>query len=649
MTRVGVVVCECGPNIAEAIDVGEVARRAGELPGVAIAEVHGMLCSVQGKADLVALIKREELDRLVVVACSPREHEKTFKAVCEEAGLNPYMLHMVNIREHVSWVTNDRAAATSKAIRLMQAGVERALLHDALEAKELECESAVLVVGSGVAGIEAALDLARDGRQVYVIEKQPCVGGRANRYEEVFPGMECGSCMLEPQLDELLHHDNITVLTDSEVLEVKGSFGNFIVTVETQARYIDKDACFGCESCGGLCPVSDIPDQFQENLTTRTAIYVPYAGAVPHISIVDRANCIRLNGGECSACIDGCPFGAVNFDQEDSRQELAVGAVVLAAGFETAAPAQFPSLGHGRLPDVYTGLEFECLLSTSGPTQGEVLKKDGTPPQFVAVVHCVGSRLALDSDYCSGVCCMYSLKFEHMVRQKLPNAKIFDINHDLALAGKGNMGLFREVCSGGTTFVRTNHVDGISVSPHGNGMRLTVPTESGCEVLQADMVVLATAIRPGKDTAALAELFGVPLDGNGFIKEEHGRLGPVSTPIEGVYVAGCMQGPKDIAAATTQGAAAAAKILGRLVPGSKVELETMVAWSTDDACGGCKSCLAVCPYGALAYLEVEKIVAVNEALCRGCGTCVPACGSGAMQSRHFTTAQVFAEIEGVLR
>lgn len=649
MPRVGVIVCECGPNIGEKLNVDELVQFASGLEQVVFAKKGGLPCSEDGRRQLGEDIKSQSLERVVVVGCSPREHEKTFMDVCEKAGLNPFLLHMVNIREQAAWVVSDPAKALEKARALVRAGVRRVIRNEPLDKKDMEAHSTAVVLGAGVAGLEAALVLAQKNRQVYVVEKDPCVGGHANRYEEVFPVMECGSCMLEPKLDELLHSENIEVLTCSEVEEVLGSYGNFTIKVNKKARSVVPEACFGCDECMKACPVKDIPDKFTQGMTRRSAIYIPYPGALPFVATIDREHCLRFNGQECSACADACPFGAVDFDQQDEQLEIAAGAVVLAPGFTQFDCTRIPTLGYGRIPEVYTSLEFETLLNASGPTSGEILMKNGEKPQSIAFLHCIGSRNADYNPYCSGTCCMYTMKFAHLARKKLPEAEIFEVYSNLSIPGKGSFGLFQGLDEDGIRTIRTPDPNRVDVKPVGDKCMLTIPGEGGPSGTQmVDMVVLSAAIEPPADAEKLSGMLGVPLDSFGFFEEQHGRLGAVNTNIEGVYVAGCAQGPKDIQQAFVQGAGAAGKILSALVPGEKIELSSITALALEEMCGGCKVCISVCPYKAISYDNVDKRATVNEALCKGCGTCACACASGAMQARHFTLQQLSAEIQGGL-
>ncbi|MFH1531052.1 MAG: CoB--CoM heterodisulfide reductase iron-sulfur subunit A family protein [Pseudomonadota bacterium] len=593
-------------------------------------------------------IRDQGLNRLVVVACSPREHEKTFMEVCSQAGLNPYLLQMVNIREQCSWVVADREAATRKAKTLLRAGVRRVALHDPLERQEMTAHSSALVVGAGVAGIEAALVLAQEGREVYVVEKTPCVGGMANRYEDVFPAMECGSCMLEPKLDQLLHQDNIHVFTCAEIEEVVGFFGNYTVRIRKKARSVDPSACYGCDDCMKACPVQDIPNEFNQGLDARAAIYVPYPGSLPNAAVVDRSRCLHFHGSDCTACAQACPFGAIDLDAVDEVIEVEVGGVVLAPGFTQFDCARIPSLGYGRVPEVYTSLEFESLLASGGPTGGEIRMRSGEAPSSIAFLHCIGSRSEDYNAYCSGTCCLYTMKFAHLAHKKLPDAQIYDVHADHSVAGKGYFELFRTLQKDRIRSVRTEDPNRILVEHRGGPCLLTLP-DTGADPIEADMVVLSPAMEPAADTREIAKLFGVPVDSLGFFREEHGRLGAVNTNIEGVYITGCAQGPKDIQSSVIQGAAAAGKILSSLVRGEMIQLETLTAWADEERCAGCKVCISVCPYKAITYDLEERLVSVNEALCRGCGTCAAACGSGAMTSRHFTRGQIFAELEGAFR
>jgi heterodisulfide reductase subunit A len=647
MPGIGVFVCDCGPNIAGAVDVDRVTQSASDLPGVTWAGRVPLLCSGDGKEFLKAQIGALGLERVVLAACSPREHEQTFRTACREAGLNPFLLQVANLREQCAWVSTDRESATRKAETLVRGAVARVAQHDPLETPRLAVDGSVVVIGAGVAGMEAALMLAQQGRQVYVVEKAPSVGGQANRFEEVFPGMECGSCMLEPKLDKLLHNPNITVLTNAQVVDVVGFFGNYTVEVLRKARYVDVEGCYGCDGCVEACPVTGLPDEYNSALGTRRALHFTYPGALPNAPVLDTRHCLRFQGEECSACAEACPFGAINYEQQDERIELKVGGVVLAPGFAQFDARKLPNLGYGRYPDVYTSLEFEYLLSSGGPTKGELVTRDGRTPRAVAFIHCVGSRTPGHVEYCSGTCCQYTMKFAHMARKKLPDARLFDIHAHLALPGKGAMGLYQQVKEEGVRFLRTDLPAGVQVTPAQGGYHLAVPGHAA--PIFTDMVVLSTAMVPPEDTTGLAELFGVTLDPFGYFQEEHGRLDAVSSNIEGIQIAGAARGPADIQGATIQGAAAAGKLLHKLVPGEEVELEAITAWSDPDLCGGCKMCLSVCPYRAVTQDAEKNISVVNEALCRGCGTCAAACPGGAMQSRHFAGRQLFAEIEGLMR
>ena len=646
--RIGVFVCECGPNIGERLDVAELVRFAQGLDQVAFACSHRLPCSSDGKREVAETIKAHQLTHVVVAGCSPRDHEATFMEVCREAGLNPHLFQMVNIREHCAWVIPDGREATLKAKSLVRAGVRRVVLHESLEDKEIDCVSDVMVVGAGPAGLEAALALAHKGRQVTLVEKSPAIGGHAVRYEDLFPAMDCAACMLEPKMEEVLHRHNITLMTCAEVEDVVGFFGNFAVKVRRHARRVDPAACLWCEECSKACPVS-VPNEFHQGLAPRKAIYLPYPGALPNLATIDYDHCLRSRGEDCHACRDVCPFAAINYDESDEVTEVRVGSVVLAIGFDLFDCRQLPHLGYGRLPEVYNNLEFERLLSVTGPSEGKLVMKNGQAPRSIAFVHCVGSRTPGLAPYCSGLCCMDAFKFSHLARKKAgPDIRCFDIYRDLVAAGKGYHGLLDEQVAAGTEFIRTPDPNQVAVEAADGGCRLTIPQGEASRTLTVDMVVLAAAVRPSAGAAKLAQLFGVNLDADGFFAEEHGRLAPVSTTVGGVFIAGCAQGPKDVQASVAQADAAAGKILGTLLLGEKLPLLAITAHADAELCGGCKTCLALCPYKAIHYVEAERRAEVNQALCKGCGTCAAACPSQAMQSRQFTREQLFAEIEGLL-
>jgi heterodisulfide reductase subunit A len=672
--RVGVYICSCGTNISDNIDIEELTRFSSHLENIVYVKTNSFFCSEEGKNFLADDIIRKKPDRVVIAACTPKEHEKTFRNVLQKAGLNPYLFQMVNIREQVAWVTDDKSRATEKAKSYIRAAVKRVTLHEPLEKKEIDCNTDVLVIGAGPAGMEAALMFAKAGRKVSLVEKNSFVGGRVARYEDVFPKMECASCMLEPKMDEVLHHENIELLTNSELHEVIGFLGNFVVKIKKKATFVDKEKCIGCGACYEKCPVT-VKNEFDYNLSDRKAIYVPYTGALPNVPVIDKNRCLRfevrsemakeaLEAGlitkeefemfksqDCQLCKQACMFDAINYEDEDEILERNVGGIVVATGFELFDPSVLPQYGYGRISEVYTSLEFERILAQTGPTGGKLLMKNAKEPESVAIIHCIGSRDKDYRDYCSAVCCLYALKFAHMIEKHSPAVKVYDIYSDWCVPGKDNQAFLDSIKEWkNIEFIQTPLPMNVVLKMRGDKIDLNcIDVSEKKQKISSDMVVLCPAMIPGKDTSRLSELLFISQGRDGFFSEGHTKLAPVSTNIEGIFIAGCAQGPKDIQSSVSQGAAAAGQVLSLLVPGRKLELDVMTAEIDEKTCAECMICIGLCPYKAIVLDREKKVAVVNTVLCKGCGTCVAACPSGSAKSRHFTIQQIFAEIEEVLR
>lgn len=639
----GIYICNCSNNISETVDTEQLAEKFSKKDGSYVVKTHNLLCSEGGVSFLAGEIKENGITRLVVGACSPRQHEHTFRKACESAGLNPYMMQMANLREMCAWTTEGKEAATAKAEKMLDAAVARVQKHCALEKKELEICPDAVVVGAGVAGMSAALQLEQKGRKVYLVERLPCIGGMTVRYEDVFPNLECAPCMLEPMMDEVLHSDNITVLTNSEVTDVKGFFGNYMVSVLKKARYVDPGACFGCDMCYDPCPVS-VPNEFNENMNRRKAIFTPFPGALPNVPVIDPEHCLRFQGEDCTKCSESCGFAAINYEDSDEELEISAGGFVLATGFELFDCPAMRQYGYTENDNVITSLELERIISTTGPTEGKV-EIGGSEPASAAIIHCVGGRSKETNNYCSGICCQNSLKLAHLLKDRLPDIAVEHFYTDWCLPGADAQRLYDRVTAEGAKFTRVGSADDLHVEKAGGALTVTGPDGALGEY---DCVVLVPAIVPAAGADALEELFSVDRGPEGFFVVAHNRLSAAATNTEGVYVAGCAQGPKDIQASTMQGQAAAGGILSKLVPGEKVLLEAEVAVIDEDRCSGCLICNSLCPYKAINYDEDRKTSWINEVLCRGCGTCVAACPAGAIEHRHFNRDQILAEVAGVL-
>ena len=648
--RIGVYVCHCGSNIAGVVDVKEVAKFAQSLPFVVMAKDYIYMCSDPGQNMIVEDIKQLGLNRVVVASCSPQLHEHTFRHACQEAGLNPYLFHMANIREHCAWVTEDNRLATQKAKALISAAVRRACYQESLEAKEVPVNPNVLVVGGGIAGIQAALEIADSENRVYLVEREPSIGGHMAQFDKTFPTLDCSSCILTPLLSAVGQHPHIELMTWSEVEEVSGHVGDFKVKIKQKARFVDESKCTGCGVCMGKCPWKT-DSEFEAGLGQRKAIYIPFPQAVPNVPVIDKELCVYFEKGTCRACEKFCEAKAIDFEQSDQSVEVDVGAVIVATGYDAFDPSVISQYGYGHYDDVLTGLQFERMCNAAGPTQGKILLKDGTEPESIAIVHCVGSRDKNYLEHCSRVCCMYSLKYAHLIKEKT-SAEVYEFYIDMRCFGKGYEEFYQRLSEEGVNFIRgkVGEITDYAISDEEKG-KLIVSAEDtllGAMIrVPVDMVILSTGIQARSDAEEVARLFSISRSADGFFLERHPKLDPVATTTNGVFVVGCCQGPKDIPDTVAQASAAAARALAMISKG-KVELEAITAVVDEEKCSGCKTCILLCPYNAISFDEEKKVARIDEALCKGCGTCVAACPSSAITQRHFTTEQIMAEVEGML-
>ena len=653
--RIGVYVCHCGSNIAGTVDVEDVAQWAKEAladDGVVVSRDYKFMCSSLGQELIEQDIKEEGLTRVVVAACSPHLHEKTFRVACSRAGLNPYLCEMVSIREQVSWVHKDKVAATEKSKAMISGGVERVAHNEPLEPLHVPIHPATLVVGGGIAGIQASLELAESGHQVYLVEREPSLGGHMAQFDKTFPTMDCSACILTPKMVDAGTHPNIELLTWSEVERVDGYVGNFTVSIKKKPRYVDTELCTGCGICWEKCPKRVIDDVFEAGVGYRKAVYTPFAQAVPKYPVIDTESCTYFQNGKCRACEKLCPTDAIKFDQEEEYITVQVGNIILATGFDLFDARRVPQYGYGRLPNVFTSLEFERMCNAAGPTNGEIVLRDGVnKPESVAIIHCVGSRDRNYNNYCSVICCMSSLKFAHLVKERT-GAKVYNCYIDMRTAYKDYDEFYQRVLEEGTVFIRGRVAEVTDAARNVNEEdKLIVQVEDTLagkqRRLPVDMVVLSAGLEPRSDAKAVAHTFGISCSANGWFIEKHPKLDPIATMTEGIYIAGAVQGPKDIPTSVAQGSAAAARVLSRIDKG-EIELEPVRATIHAEQCSGCRICNGLCPFNAITFDEENAVSAVNQALCQGCGTCVAACPAGAISGSGFSNLQIMSQIEGLL-
>ena len=662
MQRIGVFVCHCGSNIAATVDVKKVVELAAKEPGVVHAEDYQYMCSEAGQAKIQEAIKEKNLTGVVVCSCSPRMHEATFRKAAERAGLNPYMVEIANIREHCSWIHKDMEEATKKAVILARAAIAKVNLNTPLQPGESRVTKRALIIGGGIAGIQTALDIADAGYEVDIVEKTPSIGGRMSQLDKTFPTLDCSSCILTPRMGEVNAHEKINIYTYSEVESVGGFVGDFKVDIRKKARYVDMDKCTGCGLCQEKCPSKKNLSEFNRGLSNRTAIYTPFAQAVPNVPVIDTANCIHFKTGKCGICSKVCAAGAVNYDQKDEVITREYGAIVVATGFDTISLDKFGEYYYNQSKDVITSLEMERLMNAAGPTGGKVVRlSNGEHPKDIVFIQCVGSRdvTCRGKSYCSKICCMYTAKHAMLIRDKYPDTNVTVFYIDVRTPGKNFDEFYRRAVEQyGVNYIK-GQVGKVIPQPDGSLLVQGSDLIDNKQILKkADMVVLATAIEPNPDVRKIATMLTASIDTNNFLTEAHAKLRPVESPTAGIFLSGVCQGPKDIPETVAQAGAAAVKAIGLLAK-DKLTTNPCTAKSDELLCNGCSTCANVCPYGAISYedkqvndhgiRETRRVAVVNTALCQGCGACTVACPSGAMDLQGFSNRQIIAEVDAICR
>jgi heterodisulfide reductase subunit A len=663
---IGVFICYCGENIGRTVDCAAVARACATLPGVAVSVDYKYMCSDPGQNLIINAIREHRLDGVVVGSCSPHMHEKTFRRACANAGLNPFMFEMANLREHCSWIHESCETTTQKAIDLVRIAVEKVKRNEPLIPIRVPVTKKALVIGGGISGIQAALDVANAGFKVVLVEKEPSIGGHMSQLSETFPTLDCSQCILTPRMVEVYQHPNITLYSYSEVERVEGFIGNFTVTVRRKARSVREDLCTGCGDCVQKCPIKKKAfNEFEEGLCHRPAMYVPFPQAVPNIPVIDRAVCTYFKNGKCMACAKACGRGAIDFAQEDSFVTEEVGSIIVATGYklyqiDKPAPGSpykgYGEYGYGQYRDVIDGLQFERLASASGPTSGEILRpSDGRVPKKIVFIQCVGSRdESKGFSYCSKICCMYTAKHAMLYKHKVHDGEAYVFYMDVRSGGK----MYEEFVRRAIEEDHVKYIRGRVSRIYERDGKYVVRGEdtiAGLPVeIDADMVVLATAMIPQPEAGRLAQTLGIPYDKHGFFVEVHPKLRPVESSSGGIFLAGACHSPRDIPECVSMASAAAAKALV-LFGSDHLEREPMVARVNESTCAGCFYCRKVCAYNAIERKEIRdragnvvRVVAhVNDGLCQGCGTCNATCPSKSVELVGFRDEQLYHEIHAL--
>lgn len=645
--KIGVLICHCGKNIAGTLDIPELVKGAAALPDVAFAGDYKYMCSQPGQGLLKEKIKEFGLNGIVVAACTPNLHEPTFRKAAAEAGLNPYCVEMANIREQCAWVhQNNGHSATQKALQIIAMMVKKVAQDSPLFEASIPIVKRALVIGGGIAGMQASLDIADAGYEVILVEREPSIGGHMAQLSETFPTLDCAQCILTPKMVAVGSHPRIRLMAYSEVRGLEGYVGNFKVKIERKSSGVDWDKCTGCGICMEKCPTK-VPGEFDRGLGKRKAIYSPFPQAVPNKPIIDKANCLYYKKGVCRLCEKNCEAGAINFQQDPEIIEEEVGAIVVATGYDLYGRENLGEYGAGEIPDVIDSLAFERLLSASGPTSGEVRRpSDGKVPKSVVFIQCAGSRdPEKHKPYCSRICCMYSTKQALLYKHTVHDGQPYIFYIDIRSGGKNYEEFVERAQTEGVIYTRGKvgrvYQEGDKVIVQGVDTLLGKPLK-----IEADLVVLAMAMQPQLTTPEIRRILKITTDIHGFWTEAHPKMNPLGTTTRGIFLAGCGQAPRDIPDTVSQASGAAGKVVG-LFSQNELPLDPMTVYVEEDLCAGCGLCVAACSYEARSLDPKKRIAIVNAALCQGCGACMIACPNGATIHKNFSRKQILNMVDAL--
>ncbi|MCL1802996.1 MAG: hydrogenase iron-sulfur subunit [Eubacteriaceae bacterium] len=645
--RIGVFVCYCGLNIAGTVEIADLVEFSKTQPNVVCVVENRYTCADPGQKEIKDAIEKYNLNRVVVAACSPKMHEPTFRKCVEEAGLNPFLFEQANIREMCSWChPGNKPESTDKAKEIILMSLAKVRLLKPLTRFEFPVTNRALVIGGGIAGIYAALDMADMGYQVYLVERDESIGGHMAQLDKTFPTLDCSICIEGPKMVEAARNPNIEVIAFADVVNVDGFVGNFKVTIKKKPRYVKQKNCTGCGECADVCPV-EYPNKWEMNLGTRKAISVPFPQAVPLVFSIDKEHCI-----ECYKCVERCGSRrAIDFEMEEEMIDIEVGTITVATGFDVYEPYDDARYGYGVYPNVVTAMEAERLINAAGPTGGEVIRSsDGHHPHSVAILQCIGSRDINKFEYCSGFCCMYAIKEAILIKEHEPDTEIYIVYMDMRTNFKGFEEFYRRARELGITFLRGNALQILEDKNNDLIIKLEDTMLGETVDLRAEMVILSTAGMPTAGTDELARILHVTRGTDGFFLENHPKLKPIDAPVDGIYYAGACQGLKDIPYSVSQGSGTAGRA-ATILSKDKVQIEPIVAVVDPEKCkhatSNCKTCQNVCPYGSPTGADDQPIT-INPATCHGCGTCVADCPWDAIDQQHFTDEQIYAQIRAAL-
>ena len=649
MSRIGVFLCNCGNEISRMVNTEEVEKAIKDKEDVVFTLIHPHLCDEAGLERMKVLISENKIERVVVGACSPQLYLETFRQTVNEAGINPFLLEMVNLREQCSWVHQDGKASTQKAKRLMSGAINKIAKSVSIEPQTTKISRDVLVIGGGVAGTNAAMELAKKGIKTYLVESQPWIGGVTAQVGMAFPTDDCAYCIgARSELGGirkcfyragLSNQPNLKIITNTKVKEVAGEMGHFKVVLETAPTFVNEN-CISCRMCEEVCPI-EVKDEFNRGLTTHKAIYKQFE-AVPNKYIIDFENC-----NMCKECLKVCPEeGAIDFGQRPEKEELTVGAIVIATGIDEFNPTGIGEYGYKEHEGVLTQLDLARYLDPSGPTRGK-LAIEGKTPQSITMIQCVGSRDERYHTYCSRLCCMMALKHAILIKKRYPKIRINVCYIDIRTTGIGYEDWYNQARDLGVIFLHGKPSE-VRKGPDGGLIVRTEDVMLGEAVeLPSDLVVLSSGIESSKGTKEIAAVLGLDLDKDEFIKVMDPKVRSLATTKSGVFICGGARGPTDIPESVIQAKAAISDVTTLLSKDEIVDFRIHPEVNTD-LCDGCEVCTIKCPFGAIRVDLAERKSYLNRDLCYGCGICASNCPNGAVQLLNYTDEQIFAQLEGIL-